>query len=103
VWKNLHTAWVSEEITSMWYTVVHDIVPTNERLHVIRLVESNRCRHCGRRDTLVHRLTECNEETAIWLWTREELRRCFERTRTAFPPTGVYDTISNSGHHSDIK
>jgi len=64
VWKNLHTAWVSEEIASTWHIVVRDIVPTNERLHVIRRVESDRCRHCGRRDTLVHRLTECNEGTA---------------------------------------
>jgi len=48
----------------MWYIVIHDIVPTNERLHAIRLVESDRCRHCGRRDTLVHGLTECNEGMA---------------------------------------
>ena len=73
VWKNLHTAWVSEEILSMWYIVLHDRVSTNERLHAIRIVESDRCRHCGRRDTLVHRLTECNEGTAIWLWTRERI------------------------------
>ena len=58
VWKNLNTAWVSEEIASMWYIMLHDIVPTNECLHVIRLVESDRCRHCERRYTLVHRLTE---------------------------------------------
>jgi len=36
--KNLLTASVSEEIASIWYIVMHDIVPTNERLHVIRLV-----------------------------------------------------------------
>ena len=71
--ENLHTAWASKEIASMWYIVVHDRVPTNERLHVIRLVQSDRCRHCGRRDTLIHRLTECNEGTAIWLWTRERV------------------------------
>ena len=67
VWKNLHKACVSEEIASMWYsTSCYMIrVPTNERLHAIRLVESDRCRHCGRRDTLVHRLKECNEGTAI--------------------------------------
>ena len=71
--ENLHTAWASKEIASMWYIVVHDRVPSNERLHVIRLVQSDRCRHCGRRDTLIHRLTECNEGTAIWLWTRERV------------------------------
>ena len=73
VWKNLHTAWLSEEIKSMWHVVVHEIVPNSERLHAIRLVESDRCRHCERRDTLVHWLSECNEGTAIWLWTRERI------------------------------
>ena len=73
VWKNLHTAWVTEETTSVWYTVVHDIVPTNERLYAIRLVESGRCRHCDRRDTLIHRLTACSEGMAIWWWTQERL------------------------------
>jgi len=47
-WKNLHTAWVSEEIASKWYIVLHYMVPTNERLHVIKLVGSGRCRYCGR-------------------------------------------------------
>jgi len=85
VWKNLHTAWVSEEIASMWYIVVHDIVPTNERLHFIRLVESDRCRHCGRRDALVHRLTECNEGKAIWLWTRERIAQMLRTDRRRIP------------------
>ena len=71
--ENLHTPWVSEEITCMWYFVVRDILPTNERLHVIRLVESDRSRHCGRRDTHVHRLTEYNEGTGISLWKRERI------------------------------
>jgi acetone carboxylase gamma subunit len=47
VWKNLHLAWMSEKIASMWYIVVHDIVPTNERLHEIWLVQSDRCGLCG--------------------------------------------------------
>ena len=37
VWKNLHTARVPEETKSNWYLVVHDIIPTKERLHAIRL------------------------------------------------------------------
>ena len=71
VWKILHTVWISEEIAFMRHTVLQYIVPTNERLHAFRLVESDRCRHCGWRDTLAHRQTECNEGTAIWLWTRD--------------------------------
>ena len=59
--ENLHTASVSVEITSIWYIVVHNVVSSNERMNAIWLVESDRYRYCGRRDTLVHRLTEYNE------------------------------------------
>ena len=85
VWKNLLTAWVSEKIASMWYIVVHDMVPTNERLHVIRLMESDPCRHCGRLDTLVNRLTECNKRTTIWLWTRERIAQMLRTDPPRFP------------------
>ena len=85
VWKNLHTVWVSEEIASMWYIVVHDIVRTDEGLHVIRLEESDRCGHCVRRDTLAHRLTDCNEGTAICLWTRERIAQTLQTDRRRIP------------------
>jgi uncharacterized protein with HEPN domain len=52
VWKNVHTAWVTEDTKSIWYTVIHDIVPTNERLYTIKLVESDLCRHCDETDPL---------------------------------------------------
>ena len=36
VWHNLHTALITEEIKSVWFTVIHTI-PTNERLAKIHL------------------------------------------------------------------
>jgi hypothetical protein len=96
VWKNLHSAWVSEQSKSTWYTVIHYIIPNNERLYTIRLVESDRCRHCGRH-TLQHVLTDCNEGAVIW--TRTSLG-CSERTRAVFPHTGASGPNFSSGHHS---
>ena len=29
VWHNLHTAWITDEMKSVWFTVIHDIIPTN--------------------------------------------------------------------------
>jgi len=37
VWTTKHTAWVSKRLKSLWYTVRHEIVPTNERLATIHL------------------------------------------------------------------
>jgi hypothetical protein len=36
VGTNLHKACVSETLKSTWYAVIHEIVPTNERLATIR-------------------------------------------------------------------
>lgn len=44
-----------------WYVVIHDILPTIERLHKIRLVDSPLCSHCGDPDTVQHRATACGE------------------------------------------
>jgi hypothetical protein len=73
VWQNLHAVWTTEDIKSVWLTVIHDVVPTQERLAKISLSDTNLCTLCGRMDTLLHRLTDCSEGVDIWLWTRERI------------------------------
>jgi len=73
IWRNLRAAPVSETIKITWYRVVHDIVPTNERLHKIRIACAERCRHCDRKDTLRHRFTEWGDGRHQWEWTRERI------------------------------
>ena len=43
----------------MWYMVIHDLVPTNERLHTIHLKTSDAFSKSGETDILMHRITEC--------------------------------------------
>jgi hypothetical protein len=69
VWNNLHSAWITEDMKSIWFTVIHDFIPTSERLSKIRLSDSNCCTRYGQLDTLQRRLTECNEGVDIWRWT----------------------------------
>jgi len=72
-WKILHTTLVTEEAKSAWYIVIHDLLPTNVRLHTIRLRESNLCKDCGRQDTIIHRLTEGGDGSVILEWTRRRI------------------------------
>jgi hypothetical protein len=72
-WKNLQTTLVPDENKSIWYIFVHDIIPTNEQLHKIRLAASNRCKHCDKQDTFEHRLTEYSDGIAMRDWTRQHL------------------------------
>jgi len=66
VWNNFYNTRTSEGARSAWYVVIHDILPTHTRLHRIRLVESEACSLCGKRDTTLHRLTECGISQEIW-------------------------------------
>ena len=72
IWKNLWTAPVTDSTKTIWYKIIHDIVPTKERLHKIHIVPTENCRHCDR-DTLVHRLAECGDGRYQWEWTKKTL------------------------------
>jgi hypothetical protein len=73
VWRNLHASRFPEEVRSAWYVVIHDILPTRERLAAIDMTDTNSCRQCGETDTLTHRLTGCGEGPAIGNWTTQRI------------------------------
>jgi len=86
MWENLHIIPTSEGARSAWYMVIHDLIPTNTRLHRIRLVDTQDCTLCGKQDTMIHRLTECGEGEEIWEWTRTRLAAINRTDRRHIPP-----------------
>jgi hypothetical protein len=64
---------VTGEKKAAWYKTIKDILPTNERLHRIRIAPTDRCHHCDKEDTLQHRLIECGAGELIWTWSRQQL------------------------------
>jgi len=70
VWRNLVTAPSAESDIVNWYKVIHDIIPTNERLGRNKIAPTDRCHECGRKDTLCHRLNECGEGQETWTRTK---------------------------------
>ena len=86
VWHNLHVAWVSEKLKAVWYTAIHDIVPTHDRLAKIRLRASNLCKLYGRADTIQHRLTEGTEGAALWKTTRSQIATILRTDPANFRP-----------------
>ena len=69
----LHECGTTEAVKINWHVVIQDILPTNERLHEIRLVDSPLCRHCGEPDPVQHRVTSCGEWASIWLWNKRRI------------------------------
>jgi hypothetical protein len=75
VWTNLQNTWVPEYKKSTWYKVIHDIMATKERLRAINLCDTEQCKACGNRDTIMHRITDCGSGSAIWEETRKRIAR----------------------------
>jgi hypothetical protein len=73
VWMNLKVTPGPETLKAQWYKVIHDLIPTNERLHKIHLSPTDQCRLCNQTDTLSHRLKDCGEGPRMWHWTRQRI------------------------------
>ena len=78
VWKNLHASLVSDTIKPTWYTTIHGIIPTNDRLATINLNATSACSKCVHTNPLQHRITECGEGPIKWNWARKKLRIMLE-------------------------
>ena len=66
VWTNLPGACVPNTIKTTWYLVIHDIVPSNDRLARIKLRDDPHFTLCRKTDTILHHLTEFNAAGNKW-------------------------------------
>jgi len=76
LWKNLHETAVPESSRAAWYRVIHDIIPTNDRLHRMGLALTDRCRICGKKDTFENRFIDCGEGEKCGFERNSDLHRC---------------------------
>jgi len=75
IWKNLQAAPVSGLDTATWYKLIHDVIPTNVKLHRIKMSPTDTYKDCGSKDTLGHCLTECGEGITTWGRTKGIIAR----------------------------
>jgi hypothetical protein len=80
MWKNVHTARITDALRSDWYLVIQELLPINDRLYRTALTDTDRCHTGGERDTTAHRVLECGEGRAMWRWTRVRLAMILRTT-----------------------
>jgi hypothetical protein len=68
-----------------WYQLIYDIMPKNHRLHNIGMVPTDKCTTCGGRDTLLHRLTECESEPEQWEWLTMRMAAILRQDKNRIP------------------
>jgi hypothetical protein len=49
-----------------WYRIIHNIFPTNARLHELEITPHDQCIRCQTTDDLFHRFTVCPPLNIIW-------------------------------------
>jgi hypothetical protein len=98
VWKNLHNAWIVDSQKSTWYVVMHELIPTNERLATSQLAETYRCPLCGSTDILQHRLTQFGGGPVTWNWTRLRLAAITRTDPVLYQRNGRCGRTFISGH-----
>jgi hypothetical protein len=86
VWGNLQSNRLPERVRRAWYMIIHDLMPTNVRLHRIRLRDAVNCPQCRRQDMKLQRLTEYGVGREIWERTRL-LKARIRRTEPRCVPT----------------
>jgi exonuclease III len=89
VWTNLHSSRLSDNIKSAWYKVIHELIPTKERLVAINLASSMQCDRCHKTDTLTHRLTNCDPSAVIWQWTKNRIATILRYNQQYIPPEWI--------------
>ena len=80
MWENLTTT-ISETDRTDWYRMIHDILPTNAGLNRIKTSPTDGYKEYGKKDTLIHRLTEFGEGQPMW----ERKRKVIVRILRAIP------------------
>jgi hypothetical protein len=73
VWHNIQHPVLFDSMKATWYMVVHEIIPTNERLAAKRITNTERCVRCAKLDSLPHHITECQEEGGVWNWSKGKI------------------------------
>ena len=68
--RNLWLAPVAGDKRATWNKIIHDIIPTKERLHKTCIAPDDKCRLCEDTDTLRHRLIVCGEGRLQCEWTK---------------------------------
>ena len=84
VWANIQARHMPLQARDTWFQLVHDIIPTNERLHRIHLSQTDRCTRCNRWDTALHRATACGNAADVWAWLRATLANLTGQPVTTF-------------------
>lgn len=83
IWANLHNKKLPTQHKSLWFQIIHDIYPTAEHLHRLKIKTTAMCEHCGKTDTVTHRFDQCIN-SQLWMSTRANILQLIDKQQATF-------------------
>ena len=71
IWKNMSFRYINTGDRPVMYKYCHGTLPTNKRLHQIRIRNDPLCEHCNIEDSNSHRFYQCQKVQDCILWLRK--------------------------------
>lgn len=66
IFNNLQFVSKITDAFDIWYRLIHNIIPLNQRLYELGISSSAECSSCHQIDDLRHRITTCNSNHLLW-------------------------------------
>jgi exonuclease III/uncharacterized protein Smg (DUF494 family) len=76
--RNNHWCSINNKIRSFCCNFLNRNIPTNRRLTLMKLHDSENCDTCGKKETILHLYWECKEKEKLWL----KLKEIYEKITT---------------------
>lgn len=74
IWVNLENRNIPSDWKSSLYLIVNESLNMNEKLHKIKLNNTQLCNKYNKIDNIIHYLTECGRRKYIWNWVKNKLK-----------------------------
>jgi hypothetical protein len=81
---NIHKVLVDNKIKQLKIKMIHNIIPTNEKLFIWKQSNSPLCKHCNDVETMEHFFLKCSYVQRLWEQIQTVLRCCNIQKRISF-------------------
>ena len=85
IWERLNHPVLTSKVRDIMFLVIHNILPTRDRLHRLNMSENNKCKKEDGVEDVEHLFTGCVRSQVAWAWARRKIMHLLPDWVTQFP------------------
>ena len=75
IWKYVNNKYIDKKSREIVYRYIHEILNTNDRLHMMKILNENKCLFCGSIENNMHMFYFCPSLKNILIWLKTILKK----------------------------